>query len=116
MRYLVRQRMGLSPNLGRCARRLPSHEGAQRAAHVALDVHQLALDELAAGRQHPLLLDSQRLYVHRLEQAHPHHLGDPMGSLRSDLLVFCAVSKAFVRRVSTHPGLGQTVSEMLTAD
>ena len=49
-------------------------EVAQRAAHVALDVHQLALHELAAGQQHPLFLGNQRLHMHRLEQADAHHL------------------------------------------
>jgi hypothetical protein len=49
-------------------------EVAQCAAHVALDVHQLALHELAASQQHPLFLGNQRLHMHRLEQADAHHL------------------------------------------
>jgi hypothetical protein len=52
-------------------------EIAQRAAQIALHVHQLALKQLAAGQQHPLFLGNQRLHMHRLKQAYPHHLRDP---------------------------------------
>ena len=54
-------------------------EVPQRASQVRLDVEQLLLQQLAAGQQHPPLLAGQRLHVHRLEQADPHHLGDPAG-------------------------------------
>src|ERR1700674_5304586 len=52
-------------------------EIAQRAAQIGLHVEQLALKQLAAGQQHALFLGNQRLHMHRLEQADPHHLRDP---------------------------------------
>src|SRR6516225_8093080 len=52
-------------------------EIAQSAAQIGFYVQQLALKELAAGQQHPLFLGNQRLHMHRLEQADPHHLCDP---------------------------------------
>jgi len=92
-------------------------EVAQRAAHVALDVHQLALDKFATGQQHPLLLGSQRLHMYRLDQAPPHHLRNPT----------CIVAVGLVdllrRQQSLHmpgfdahdgePGLGQTIHQPL---
>jgi hypothetical protein len=52
-------------------------EIAQRAAQIGFDVQQLALKQLVAGQQHALFLGNQRLHMHRLEQADPHHLRDP---------------------------------------
>ncbi|MBC9033939.1 hypothetical protein IAG41_16235 [Sphingomonas sp. JC676] len=51
-------------------------EVAQRAAQIGIDIKHLALNQLARGQQHPLLLARQSLDVHRLEQADTHHLGD----------------------------------------
>src|SRR5687768_13721286 len=54
-------------------------EVAQCAAHVALDVHPLALDELAAGQQHPCCtgLNRPTCIICAI----------PRASLRSDLLI-----------------------------
>jgi hypothetical protein len=52
-------------------------EGAQLTAQVILDVVHLALQELARGQEEAPLLAGRGLDVHRLEQAHPHHLRDP---------------------------------------
>jgi hypothetical protein len=54
-------------------------EVAQCAAHVALDVEQFALEQLATGQQHALFLSHQRLDMHRFEQAHAHHLSNSAG-------------------------------------
>src|SRR5215469_15686793 len=76
-------------------------EIAQRAAQIRLDVQQLALKQLAAGQQYALFLGNQRLHMHWLEQADRIICAIPRASFRSVLLICCAVSKAFMCRVST---------------
>ena len=52
-------------------------EIAQCSTQITFDVEQFPLQELAARQQHPLLLSHLRLHMHWLEQANPHHLGNP---------------------------------------
>ena len=76
-------------------------EIAQRATQIAFHVEQFPLQKLAARQQHSLLLSPLRLHMHWLEQAYPHHLGNPRASFRSLLLICCAFRSAIMCRVST---------------
>jgi hypothetical protein len=55
----------------------PESKIAQRSTKITFDVEQFPLQKLAARQQHPLLLSHLRLHMHWLEQADPHHLGNP---------------------------------------
>ena len=50
---------------------------AQRATQIRFHVEQFPLQKFAARQQHSLLLSQLRLHMHWLEQACPHHLGNP---------------------------------------